>query len=134
VKKYFVCKPNIPFLWKCDGEKLQAFLPWSPKKEFFPTLITTFFFISHHDREEEYMHLIYFLIIGLAAGWLAGQIMKGKGFGLLGNLLLGCIGAFVGGFVFDVLGIYTRGTIGSIIAALAGALLLLWGINLLKKK
>jgi len=80
------------------------------------------------------MHLIYFLIIGLAAGWLAGQIMKGKGFGLLGNLLLGCIGAFVGGFVFDVLGIYTRGTIGSIIAALAGALLLLWGINLLKKK
>jgi uncharacterized membrane protein YeaQ/YmgE (transglycosylase-associated protein family) len=80
------------------------------------------------------MHILYFLLIGLIAGWLAGQIMKGKGFGLAGNLIVGCIGAFVGGFLFDVFGIFTHGLIGSLVAALAGALVLLWVISLIKKK
>jgi uncharacterized membrane protein YeaQ/YmgE (transglycosylase-associated protein family) len=79
------------------------------------------------------MHVLYFLLIGLVAGWLAGQIMKGKGFGLVGNLIVGCIGAFIGGFLFDVLGIFARGLIGSLVAALAGALVLLWVISLIKK-
>jgi uncharacterized membrane protein YeaQ/YmgE (transglycosylase-associated protein family) len=79
------------------------------------------------------MHVLYFLLIGVAAGWLAGQMMKGKGFGLVGNLVVGCIGAFVGGFLFDVLGIFTRGLLGSLVAALAGALVLLWVIGLVKK-
>jgi uncharacterized membrane protein YeaQ/YmgE (transglycosylase-associated protein family) len=80
------------------------------------------------------LNIIYFLLIGLIAGWLAGQIMKGKGFGLGGNLIVGCIGALVGGFLFDLLGIFTHGLIGSLIAALAGALVLLWIISLVKKK
>jgi uncharacterized membrane protein YeaQ/YmgE (transglycosylase-associated protein family) len=80
------------------------------------------------------MHILYFLLIGLIAGWLAGQIMKGKGFGLAGNLLVGCIGAFVGGFLFSLLGISAHGLIGSLAAALAGALVLLWVISLVKKK
>jgi uncharacterized membrane protein YeaQ/YmgE (transglycosylase-associated protein family) len=80
------------------------------------------------------MHILYFLLVGLVAGWLAGQIMKGKGFGLGGNLIVGCIGAFIGGFLFRLLGIFTHGLIGSIIAALAGALVLLWLINLIMKK
>ncbi len=80
------------------------------------------------------MNILYFLLIGLVAGWLAGQIMKGKGFGLGGNLIVGCVGALIGGFLFDILGIYTRGLIGSLVAALAGALVLLWVINLIKKK
>jgi len=80
------------------------------------------------------MNILYFLLIGLVAGWLAGQIMGGKGFGLGGNLIVGCVGALIGGFLFDILGIYTRGLIGSLVAALAGALVLLWVINLIKKK
>ena len=44
------------------------------------------------------MNIVLFLVIGLVAGWLAGQIMKGKGFGLVGNLVVGVIGAFLGGF------------------------------------
>jgi uncharacterized membrane protein YeaQ/YmgE (transglycosylase-associated protein family) len=50
------------------------------------------------------MNILYFLLIGLAAGWLAGQIMKGKGFGIIGNMIVGCIGALVGGYVFGLLG------------------------------
>lgn len=80
------------------------------------------------------MHLLYFLLIGLVAGWLAGQIMKGKGFGWLGNLIVGCVGAFIGGFVFDLLNITAHGLLGSLVAALAGALILLWIINQVKKK
>ncbi len=80
------------------------------------------------------MNIIYFLLIGLAAGWLAGQIMKGKSFSLIGNLIVGCIGALIGGFLFDILGLYTSGLIGSLVAALAGALVLLWLINLINKK
>jgi uncharacterized membrane protein YeaQ/YmgE (transglycosylase-associated protein family) len=80
------------------------------------------------------MHIIYFLLIGLIAGWLAGQIMKFKGLGLFGNLVVGCIGAIIGGFLFDVLGIYAYGRIGSFVAALAGALVLLWIIGLVRKK
>ncbi|MBN2028762.1 GlsB/YeaQ/YmgE family stress response membrane protein [bacterium] len=80
------------------------------------------------------MYLIYFLIIGLVAGWLAGQIMKGKGFGLLGNLIVGCIGAVLGGYLFGWLGISTYGLIGSLVTALAGALVLLWIIRLIQKK
>ncbi len=80
------------------------------------------------------MHIIYFLLIGLLAGWLAGQIMKGKGFGVAGNLIIGCIGAFIGGFLFSVLGISTHGLLGPLVAAFAGALVLLWTVDLIKKK
>jgi uncharacterized membrane protein YeaQ/YmgE (transglycosylase-associated protein family) len=79
------------------------------------------------------MSFLWFLIVGLVAGWLAGQIMKGKGFGLWGNLIVGVIGAFIGGFLFDLLGLSFGGIIGSIIAALVGAIVLLWIIGLVKK-
>ena len=80
------------------------------------------------------MNLLWFLIIGIIAGWLAGQIMKGKGFGLIGNLIVGVVGAFIGGLVFDALNIAAYGLIGSLIAALVGAIILLWIISLIKKK
>jgi uncharacterized membrane protein YeaQ/YmgE (transglycosylase-associated protein family) len=80
------------------------------------------------------MNIIYFLIIGLIAGWLAGQILKGKGFGLMGNLIVGCIGALLGGYLFALLGISAYGLIGSLVAALIGAIILLWIIGLIKKK
>jgi len=79
------------------------------------------------------MNFVYFLIIGLIAGWLAGQIMKGKGFGLIGNLIVGVIGAILGGFIFGLLGIAANSLIGALIAALVGAIVLLWIIGLVKK-
>ena len=58
---------------------------------------------------------VLFLIIGAIAGWLAGQIWKGGGFGLVGDIVVGVVGAFIGGWVFGLLGIASGGLIGSII-------------------
>ena len=76
--------------------------------------------------------LIWFLLIGLIAGWLAGKIMKGSGFGLIGDLVVGVLGAFLGGWLFSLLGITTWGILGSILVALVGALVLLWLVRLLR--
>jgi len=80
------------------------------------------------------MNIILFLLIGIAAGWLAGQIMKGKGFGLVGNLIVGVVGALLGGYIFGALGVSAYGLIGSLISALVGAIILLWIIGMVKKK
>ena len=78
--------------------------------------------------------LIITLLIGAVAGWLAGTLMKGRGFGVLGNIVVGILGAFVGGFVFDALGIsIAAGIVGSIFTATIGAAVLLFVIGLLKK-
>ena len=79
------------------------------------------------------MNIIIFLLIGAVAGWLAGTLMKGGGFGLLGNIIVGIIGSVVGGFVFGLLGISAGGLIGSIITATAGAALLLFIVGIIKK-
>lgn len=78
--------------------------------------------------------LIMFLAIGAVAGWLAGNLMKGGGFGLLGNIVVGIVGAVLGGFVFGLLGISATGLIGSIVTATAGAALLLFIVDVIKKK
>lgn len=77
--------------------------------------------------------LIIFLAIGAVSGWLAGTLMKGGGFGLLGNIIVGIIGAVVGGVLFGLLGIQAGGLIGSIITATVGAALLLFVVRLIKK-
>jgi uncharacterized membrane protein YeaQ/YmgE (transglycosylase-associated protein family) len=79
------------------------------------------------------MHIVIFLFIGMLAGWIAGKILKGKGFGLVGNLIVGVIGALVGGFLFRVLGISTASFIGSIAMAVIGAIVLLYLIGFIKK-
>ena len=80
------------------------------------------------------MSFIYFIIIGAIAGWLAGKIMKGGGFGLLMNMVLGIIGGVVGGWVFSLLGISANGgTIGSLVTAVVGAVLILYVGRLIKK-
>jgi uncharacterized membrane protein YeaQ/YmgE (transglycosylase-associated protein family) len=71
------------------------------------------------------MEFVYYILIGLAAGWLAGQIMKGGGFGLLGDLVVGVLGSLLGGWIFGLLGIYAGGIIGNLIVATIGAILLL---------
>ena len=77
--------------------------------------------------------LLIILAIGAIAGWLAGVIMKGGGYGLLGDIIIGIIGAFVGGMLFGLLGISAGGLIGQIITATAGAVVLIFVLRLLKK-
>ena len=79
------------------------------------------------------MHLLWFLLIGIAAGWLAGQLMKGGGYGLIGDLVIGVIGSFLGGWVLGALGIFTSGLIGSLITATIGAVLLVFLVRLIKR-
>ena len=69
--------------------------------------------------------MIYSIVVGLIAGWLAGQVMKGGGYGVLIDIILGILGAIVGGWVFGMLGIWPgAGIIGSIIVAFVGAVIL----------
>lgn len=79
------------------------------------------------------MHLLWFLIIGVVAGWLAGKILKGAGYGLIGDLVIGVIGAFIGGWVFGALGIRAAGTIGTLIMAVVGAVILVYLVRLIKR-
>ena len=80
------------------------------------------------------MTFIYFIIIGAIAGWLAGKIMKGGGFGLIMNMVLGIIGGVVGGWVFSLFGLSTDGgLIGSLVTSVAGAVLILYIGRLIKK-
>lgn len=76
---------------------------------------------------------IYFLVVGLIAGWLAGKVMRGAGYGLLGDLIVGVLGALLGGWLFGKLGIAVGGLLGAIIMAFVGALILVWVLRLLKR-
>ena len=68
----------------------------------------------------------WWIVIGIAAGWLAGQVMKGSGYGLLGDLIIGAIGGYIGGWLFGKLGIAAgSGPVGAIITATIGAILLI---------
>jgi uncharacterized membrane protein YeaQ/YmgE (transglycosylase-associated protein family) len=78
------------------------------------------------------MHWLWFLIIGIVAGWLAGKVMRGRGFGLIGDLVVGILGALVGGFLFTFLGVTAYGLIGSLVTATVGAMILLWIVRLLR--
>ncbi len=79
------------------------------------------------------MDILLFLLIGLVAGWLAGKIMKGRGFGLVGNLIVGVIGALLGGFLFRILGMTTTSLLGSLLTAIVGAIVLLFIVGQIKK-
>lgn len=77
---------------------------------------------------------IYFLVTGAIAGWLAGRILKGSGFGLIGNIVIGVLGAVLGGYLFRTLGFWSDGGIlGQIVTALVGAIVLLFLLSLVKK-
>ena len=77
--------------------------------------------------------LILFLVIGLVAGWLAGRIMKGGGYGLVGDLIVGGIGAFLGGWLFGQLGISAGGILGSLVTGVVGAIELLFLLRLIRR-
>lgn len=78
--------------------------------------------------------LIWFLLVGLIAGFLAGQVMKGGGFGVVGDIVVGIVGALLGGWVFGMLGLGAGGGLaGSIIVAFIGACLLIFLLRLIKR-
>jgi uncharacterized membrane protein YeaQ/YmgE (transglycosylase-associated protein family) len=79
------------------------------------------------------MEFLWFILIGILAGWLAGKLSKGRGFGLVGNLVVGVIGALLGGLVFRILQLSAHGFIGSLVTATVGALLLLWLLRFVKR-
>ena len=78
---------------------------------------------------------IVFLVIGGIAGWLAGLILKGGGFGLVGNIVVGILGALLGGWLFKLLKISIGGEwVGPIVTATVGAVVLVFVVGLIKKK
>ena len=79
------------------------------------------------------MEILWFLIIGLIAGWAAGEIVRGHGFGIVGNIVVGIIGALLGGYLFQMLNIGTYGLLGSLLTATVGAVLLLLIINSIRR-
>jgi uncharacterized membrane protein YeaQ/YmgE (transglycosylase-associated protein family) len=79
------------------------------------------------------MSLIWFLLVGLIAGWLAGQVMKGGGYGIIGDMIVGVIGALLGGWLFGKLGIAAGGLIGAIITAFVGAVILIALLRVIRR-
>lgn len=78
-------------------------------------------------------NLIWWLLVGLIAGWAAGKIMKGGGYGTAMDIVLGIVGAVVGGWLLSILGIHAGGFIGTIIVAIFGAVVLIWLSRMIKK-
>jgi uncharacterized membrane protein YeaQ/YmgE (transglycosylase-associated protein family) len=77
--------------------------------------------------------LLVILLVGLVAGWLAGQIVRGTGFGLIGDLLIGIVGAFIGDWLLPQLNIHVGiGIVAAIVNATIGALLLLLIMRLVR--
>ena len=78
-------------------------------------------------------NLIWWLVVGLIAGWAAGKIMKGGGYGTVMDIVLGIVGAVVGGWLMGLLGISAGGFIGTIVVAIIGAVFLIWISRMIKK-
>jgi uncharacterized membrane protein YeaQ/YmgE (transglycosylase-associated protein family) len=80
------------------------------------------------------MGLLWFILIGLAAGWLAGRLMRGRSFGAVGDIAVGVIGALIGGSLFRAFGLSARGgLLGSLIVATFGAVVLLYLLRLIER-
>jgi uncharacterized membrane protein YeaQ/YmgE (transglycosylase-associated protein family) len=78
-------------------------------------------------------NLIWWVVVGLIAGWAAGRIMKGGGYGAVMDIILGIVGAVLGGWLMGMLGIHAGGLIGTILVAILGAVILIWISRLIKK-
>lgn len=81
------------------------------------------------------MGFIEWIVVGLIAGWLAGKVMKGGGYGTFMDIILGILGGVLGGWIFGILGIWHGGggIIGSIIVAFIGAVILVWITRMIKR-
>ncbi|MCU0837440.1 MAG: GlsB/YeaQ/YmgE family stress response membrane protein [Rhodospirillales bacterium] len=79
------------------------------------------------------VNLALFLVIGLAAGWIASLIVRGRGLGLIGNLVVGVIGAYIGPFFLRFFNVSAGGLIGDLATATVGAMLLIFVIGVIKR-
>lgn len=79
------------------------------------------------------MEFLWFLLIGLCAGFIAGQVMKGGGYGMVGDIIVGVIGAILGGWLFGLLGLTAVGLIGQLVVATVGAIAFIAIIRTIKK-
>jgi len=79
------------------------------------------------------MSILWLLLIGLIAGWLAGQLVKGSGFGVIGDIVVGIVGSLIGGWLARQFGVATYGLLGEIIMAVIGAVVLLFILRLFHK-
>lgn len=77
--------------------------------------------------------VLLFLLVGLAAGWIASALVRGGGFGLIGNLVVGVVGALIGGHILKFFGMTAGGLFGSLFTAILGAVVLLFLIRLIKR-
>ena len=77
--------------------------------------------------------IILIIIIGGIAGWLAGLITKGRGFGIIGNIIIGIVGAFIGRFLFGLFGLHAMNIVGSLVVAIVGAVVLIIIVKFIKK-
>jgi uncharacterized membrane protein YeaQ/YmgE (transglycosylase-associated protein family) len=81
----------------------------------------------------DFTALLLFLFLGLAAGWIASALVRGGGLGLVGNLVVGVVGALIGGHILKVFGLTAGGLFGSLFTAVLGAVVLLFLIRLIKR-
>jgi uncharacterized membrane protein YeaQ/YmgE (transglycosylase-associated protein family) len=92
--------------------------------------------VPHRFRKdkEEKMGFLAWIVVGLIAGWLAGEVMKGGGYGIAADIILGILGGLLGGWIFGFLGISSGGgMIGSAIVAFIGAVILVGSTRLVKR-
>lgn len=80
------------------------------------------------------MNFIWYILIGLVSGFVAGKLMRGGGFGLIVNIVVGIVGGVLGGWLFGLFGITAGGIIGSLITSVVGAGVLLWLVSLISRR
>lgn len=80
------------------------------------------------------MYLVWVVLIGILAGWIAGKITKGRGFGLLGDLAVGVVGSLLGSAIFAAVGLGAYTLVGRLVVAVVGAVVLLWLIRKINKR
>jgi len=89
---------------------------------------------SDDFSKEETVHILWWIVVGLIAGWLTGKIMKGTGYGVIGDIVLGIVGAVIGGFIMREIGFAGQGgLIYTILVAVGGAVVLTAVVRGLKR-
>jgi len=80
------------------------------------------------------MFILWWIVVGLIAGWATGKIMKGSGYGVVADIIIGIVGAVIGGAIMRALGFATTGgMLPTILVAILGAVVLVWLVRLLKR-
>jgi uncharacterized membrane protein YeaQ/YmgE (transglycosylase-associated protein family) len=79
------------------------------------------------------MNILIWIISGIVAGWLTGMVMRGRGFGLLGDLIIGLLGGLLGGWLFGLLGVVATSLVGQILVAAIGGVVLVAIVRALRR-